>query len=207
VMYVILVIAVLATVAAIFAATIMLRKQVAVPVDVDQTESEISPRQTPVPREPYEALTDSARQRQQEEIQKRMASGRCLHCEEPATHSVPRWRLVAPLLSPVYRYLGVVPIDHWTLETHVRSDGDKALCEWHHHEAVALMQEKDGDLTQKYARLVRDVRAERMEFQRHALYEEQASCREVVHSRGKKPKRGRNIATVTPLQANGTNGR
>lgn len=191
-------IGILATVIAVFTATMRIRKDSA----ADERREIEAP---DAARESYNALTDSVRQRQQDEIRRRMSSGRCLHCESAATHSAPRWRLVEPLLSGLYRYLGVLPVDHWTLETHVRHDGDKALCEWHHHEAVALMQEKDGELGQKYARLVRDVRAERMEFEQHGLYEEQAASRENVHSRGRKAKRGgKAIASVTPLQQTGT---
>jgi len=85
----------------------------------------------------------SVRGKQQERMRSRSLAGKCLHCEERATHASPRWVLVKPVLEDVYRYLGVVPIDHWKIETHVRNDADKELCEWHHHAAVARMQDRN----------------------------------------------------------------
>lgn len=200
--YAVFAIGILVTVVAIFSATVRIRKQAAGPeAALPEAQREESARDS------YDLLLESARQRQQADIRRRMSTGRCLHCEETATHATPRWRLVEPLLAPVYRYLGVIPVDHWTLEAHVRHDGDKALCEWHHHEAVALMQEKDGELAQKYARLVRDVRAERMEFAQYGLYEDQLASRESVHARGRKAKRAGKVASVTPIQGTGSNGR
>lgn len=191
----------LATVAAVFYGTMRMRRDDAAAAQHQATIGDSA-------RESGETPTanSSARQKQLEDIRRRMQTGKCLHCESTATHASPRWRLVQPMLAPLYRHLGVVPIDHWIMETHVRSDADKSLCEWHHHESVAIMQERDGELSQEYTKLTREIRAKRLEFEQFALYEEMVVSRDSVHARGKR-KKGARMASVTPINGNGTNGR
>ncbi len=145
----------------------------------------------------------SVRGRQQERMRVRSMSGKCLHCDQRATHSSPRWVLVKPIFEEIYRYMGVVPIDHWKIETHVRNDGDRELCEWHHHAAVARMQDKNVSFEADYAKFVRNHRESRLEYQRYELYEEMQIQTEEMDSRGRKSaktKKKERIAVVTPIQ-------
>lgn len=193
---VLLLVCFLAVASLIFYATTKMRRTEDALPDSREAESQETIRDS---SESVISANASVRQKQQEDIRRRMMTGKCLHCDNPATHASPRWTLVQPMLSGFYRYLGVIPIDHWTMETHVRNDRDKSLCQWHHHESVAIMQEKDGELSQEYAKLTREARAKRLEFETFVLYEEMTASREGMYARGGK-KKGTRMAPVTPIR-------
>lgn len=120
-------------------------------------------------------------------IRERMTLGKCLHCNEPATHQIPTLQIVRSWLDPILLYLGVKHMDRWRVVVYRGAEAHPALCEKHHERARGLLEERLAKTTAAYARFIDDQRKELYKFEFVDLWESMESDMRELRS-GRKPR-------------------
>jgi hypothetical protein len=153
--------------------------------DAPATTPGSSPPPAPTPRGPA-AL--SPREQRAEQARARRETGACLYCSLPASRATPRLVPVRPLLDPLYRRLGAVPVNRWRLELEPGTDAPIDVCEAHQSLARAHLERRVAEVQVEYAAFVERQRAQLYEFGAYGLDERMA--REASDTRRGRPPRG-----------------
>jgi len=150
---------------------------------------------------PTGAAPGTLMEEREKSVRDRLAAGKCVHCNEPATHQMPTLRIVRSWFDPLLRYLGVKSLDRWRIVVFRGIENPFALCAKHQERARGLLERKVSEVTAEYAEFADKQRKGIYEFEVCSLYATMEADMEELRSGNGKRRRQSRVpgAVVQPL--------